>query len=62
MDHVFLCFHFTCRPDFYTIYVEEPDSAGHESGPVSATVSLFEQMWSHLALTRKIKYYLIPTE
>ncbi|XP_072689999.1 ectonucleotide pyrophosphatase/phosphodiesterase family member 3 isoform X3 [Canis lupus baileyi] len=26
------------RPDFYTIYVEEPDSAGHESGPVSATV------------------------
>ncbi|EPY84122.1 hypothetical protein CB1_000504016 [Camelus ferus] len=24
------------RPDFYTIYVEEPDSAGHEQGPVSA--------------------------
>ncbi|XP_030890705.1 ectonucleotide pyrophosphatase/phosphodiesterase family member 3 [Leptonychotes weddellii] len=26
------------RPDFYTIYVEEPDSAGHKSGPVSAQV------------------------
>ncbi|XP_006200118.1 ectonucleotide pyrophosphatase/phosphodiesterase family member 3 [Vicugna pacos] len=26
------------RPDFYTIYVEEPDSAGHEQGPVSAAV------------------------
>ncbi|XP_062952753.1 ectonucleotide pyrophosphatase/phosphodiesterase family member 3 isoform X1 [Cynocephalus volans] len=26
------------RPSFYTIYLEEPDSAGHESGPVSATV------------------------
>ncbi|XP_010637422.1 ectonucleotide pyrophosphatase/phosphodiesterase family member 3 isoform X2 [Fukomys damarensis] len=26
------------RPSFYTIYVEEPDSAGHSSGPVSARV------------------------
>ncbi|XP_077000080.1 ectonucleotide pyrophosphatase/phosphodiesterase family member 3 isoform X2 [Tamandua tetradactyla] len=26
------------RPTFYTIYVEQPDSAGHESGPVSANV------------------------
>ncbi|XP_021114910.1 ectonucleotide pyrophosphatase/phosphodiesterase family member 3 isoform X2 [Heterocephalus glaber] len=26
------------RPSFYTIYVEEPDSAGHNSGPVSARV------------------------
>lgn len=26
------------RPSFYTIYVEEPDSAGHKSGPVSAGV------------------------
>ncbi|XP_073930612.1 ectonucleotide pyrophosphatase/phosphodiesterase family member 3 isoform X2 [Castor canadensis] len=26
------------RPHFYTIYVEEPDSAGHSSGPVSARV------------------------
>ncbi|XP_042537712.1 ectonucleotide pyrophosphatase/phosphodiesterase family member 3 isoform X1 [Dipodomys spectabilis] len=26
------------RPNFYTIYVEEPDSAGHKSGPVSARV------------------------
>ncbi|KAM5229225.1 ectonucleotide pyrophosphatase/phosphodiesterase family member 3 [Ctenodactylus gundi] len=26
------------RPSFYTIYVEEPDSAGHRSGPVSADV------------------------
>ncbi|XP_004609149.1 ectonucleotide pyrophosphatase/phosphodiesterase family member 3 [Sorex araneus] len=26
------------RPDFYTIYVEQPDSAGHNSGPVSAEV------------------------
>ncbi|XP_021076781.1 ectonucleotide pyrophosphatase/phosphodiesterase family member 3 [Mus pahari] len=26
------------RPSFYTIYVEEPDSAGHSSGPVSAGV------------------------
>lgn len=42
VDNVFLCFHFTPRPDFYTIYVEEPDSAGHKSGPVSAQVSLFD--------------------
>lgn len=28
----------TERPDFYTIYVEQPDSAGHDSGPVSAKV------------------------
>uniref|UniRef100_A0A8C3VMQ8 Ectonucleotide pyrophosphatase/phosphodiesterase family member 3 n=1 Tax=Catagonus wagneri TaxID=51154 RepID=A0A8C3VMQ8_9CETA len=26
------------RPDFYTLYVEQPDSAGHEAGPVSAAV------------------------
>ncbi|XP_037698919.1 ectonucleotide pyrophosphatase/phosphodiesterase family member 3-like [Choloepus didactylus] len=26
------------RPAFYTIYVEEPDSAGHEGGPDSANV------------------------
>uniref|UniRef100_A0A286XYC3 Ectonucleotide pyrophosphatase/phosphodiesterase family member 3 n=1 Tax=Cavia porcellus TaxID=10141 RepID=A0A286XYC3_CAVPO len=26
------------RPSFYTIYVEEPDSAGHSNGPVSAGV------------------------
>ncbi|XP_038625296.1 ectonucleotide pyrophosphatase/phosphodiesterase family member 3 [Tachyglossus aculeatus] len=26
------------RPDFYTLYVEEPDSAGHSSGPVSGNV------------------------
>ncbi|XP_008261748.2 ectonucleotide pyrophosphatase/phosphodiesterase family member 3 isoform X1 [Oryctolagus cuniculus] len=26
------------RPDFYTIYVEQPDSAGHSDGPVSAAV------------------------
>ncbi|XP_032195396.1 ectonucleotide pyrophosphatase/phosphodiesterase family member 3 [Mustela erminea] len=26
------------RPDFYTIYVEEPDSEGHNSGPVSGKV------------------------
>ncbi|XP_023570050.1 ectonucleotide pyrophosphatase/phosphodiesterase family member 3 [Octodon degus] len=26
------------RPSFYTIYVEEPDSAGHSSGPISAQV------------------------
>ncbi|XP_016049223.2 ectonucleotide pyrophosphatase/phosphodiesterase family member 3 isoform X2 [Erinaceus europaeus] len=26
------------RPDFYTLYVEEPDSAGHNSGPVSVSV------------------------
>uniref|UniRef100_A0A8C5L775 Ectonucleotide pyrophosphatase/phosphodiesterase family member 3 n=1 Tax=Jaculus jaculus TaxID=51337 RepID=A0A8C5L775_JACJA len=28
----------TERPSFYTIYVEEPDSAGHKGGPVSAGV------------------------
>lgn len=39
MDNVFGCFTFISRPDFYTIYVEEPDSAGHDSGPVSAKVS-----------------------
>ncbi|KAM8998849.1 ectonucleotide pyrophosphatase/phosphodiesterase family member 3 [Sarcophilus harrisii] len=26
------------RPNFYTLYVEEPDSAGHKSGPVSGDV------------------------
>ncbi|XP_074043699.1 ectonucleotide pyrophosphatase/phosphodiesterase family member 3 [Macrotis lagotis] len=26
------------RPDFYTIYIEEPDSAGHKGGPVSGEV------------------------
>ncbi|XP_007669807.2 ectonucleotide pyrophosphatase/phosphodiesterase family member 3 [Ornithorhynchus anatinus] len=26
------------RPDFYTLYVEEPDTAGHSSGPVSGDV------------------------
>ncbi|KAF6364359.1 ectonucleotide pyrophosphatase/phosphodiesterase 3 [Rhinolophus ferrumequinum] len=26
------------RPSFYTLYVEQPDSAGHKSGPVSADV------------------------
>lgn len=26
------------RPNFYTIYVEQPDSAGHDAGPVSAAV------------------------
>ncbi|NXN09963.1 ENPP3 phosphodiesterase, partial [Indicator maculatus] len=26
------------RPDFYTLYIEEPDSSGHSSGPVSASV------------------------
>ncbi|KAM9665393.1 ectonucleotide pyrophosphatase/phosphodiesterase family member 3-like [Trichechus inunguis] len=28
----------TERPNFYTLYVEEPDSAGHKGGPVSANV------------------------
>lgn len=41
VDNVFLCFNFTPRPAFYTIYVEEPDSAGHKNGPVSAGVSWF---------------------
>ncbi|NXH20071.1 ENPP3 phosphodiesterase, partial [Bucco capensis] len=26
------------RPDFYTLYIEEPDSSGHSFGPVSAGV------------------------
>lgn len=26
------------RPDFYTLYVGQPDSAGHDKGPVSAAV------------------------
>ncbi|NXY40951.1 ENPP3 phosphodiesterase, partial [Ceuthmochares aereus] len=26
------------RPDFYTLYIEEPDSSGHSSGPVSGAV------------------------
>ncbi|NWH58392.1 ENPP3 phosphodiesterase, partial [Geococcyx californianus] len=26
------------RPDFYTLYIEEPDSSGHSFGPVSAAV------------------------
>ncbi|XP_010126198.1 PREDICTED: ectonucleotide pyrophosphatase/phosphodiesterase family member 3-like, partial [Chlamydotis macqueenii] len=28
----------TERPDFYTLYIEEPDSAGHSFGPVSGGV------------------------
>ncbi|XP_069743128.1 ectonucleotide pyrophosphatase/phosphodiesterase family member 3-like isoform X2 [Narcine bancroftii] len=27
------------RPDFYTLYLEEPDHAGHNSGPVSSEVA-----------------------
>ena len=27
------------RPDFYTIYLEEPDTAGHRYGPESPEVS-----------------------
>lgn len=41
-DNGFLHFPFTPRPDFYTIYVEEPDSEGHNSGPVSGKVSVFD--------------------
>lgn len=29
------------RPDFYTLYIEEPDSSGHSFGPVSGGVSIF---------------------
>lgn len=29
------------RPDFYTLYIEEPDSSGHSFGPVSGGVSSF---------------------
>lgn len=28
------------RPDFYTLYLEEPDSSGHRYGPSSQQVSL----------------------
>ncbi|NXX90513.1 ENPP3 phosphodiesterase, partial [Centropus bengalensis] len=31
-------FIYNLRPDFYTLYIEEPDSSGHSSGPVSAAV------------------------
>lgn len=41
IGNVFLHFNCTPRPSFYTLYVEQPDSAGHESGPVSANVSFF---------------------
>lgn len=27
------------RPDFYTLYLEEPDSSGHRYGPASRQVS-----------------------
>uniref|UniRef100_A0A673H8M3 Venom phosphodiesterase 1-like n=1 Tax=Sinocyclocheilus rhinocerous TaxID=307959 RepID=A0A673H8M3_9TELE len=29
-----------CRPDFFTIYLEEPDSSGHSYGPVSGGLIL----------------------
>uniref|UniRef100_A0A452IVN3 SMB domain-containing protein n=1 Tax=Gopherus agassizii TaxID=38772 RepID=A0A452IVN3_9SAUR len=29
---------FNSRPDFYTLYIEEPDSSGHSYGPVSGGV------------------------
>uniref|UniRef100_A0A8B9Q3S6 Ectonucleotide pyrophosphatase/phosphodiesterase 3 n=1 Tax=Apteryx owenii TaxID=8824 RepID=A0A8B9Q3S6_APTOW len=29
---------FNARPDFYTLYIEEPDSSGHSFGPVSSGV------------------------
>uniref|UniRef100_A0A8I3W7Y5 Arginase n=1 Tax=Callithrix jacchus TaxID=9483 RepID=A0A8I3W7Y5_CALJA len=35
----YICFNFTPRPSFYTMYFEEPDSSGHAGGPVSARVS-----------------------
>ncbi|XP_027626035.1 ectonucleotide pyrophosphatase/phosphodiesterase family member 3 isoform X2 [Tupaia chinensis] len=35
------------RPSFYTLYVEEPDSAGHDSGPVSAGVIKALQLVDH---------------
>uniref|UniRef100_A0A8C0HRI8 Ectonucleotide pyrophosphatase/phosphodiesterase 3 n=1 Tax=Buteo japonicus TaxID=224669 RepID=A0A8C0HRI8_9AVES len=30
------------RPDFYTLYIEEPDSSGHSFGPVSGGVSTLQ--------------------
>lgn len=33
----FCLWHF--RPDFYTLYLEEPDSSGHVYGPASSEVS-----------------------
>lgn len=35
---LFIC---NSRPDFYTLYIEEPDSSGHSFGPVSGGVSSF---------------------
>lgn len=32
------------RPDFTTVYFEEPDVTGHASGPTSANV---KQAWRH---------------
>lgn len=39
-----MCFTFTCgvydfRPDFYTLYMDEPDTSGHYYGPGSPQVS-----------------------
>lgn len=34
-----VCFFF--RPDFYTLYLDEPDSSGHRYGPESSQVRLF---------------------
>lgn len=39
--HISFLFICNLRPDFYTLYVEEPDSSGHSFGPVSAGVSSF---------------------
>lgn len=42
-DHLSERFTFTCyRPSFMTLYVEEPDHTGHESGPQSKEVRLFK--------------------
>lgn len=44
------------RPDFYTLYIEEPDSSGHSFGPVSGGVSKTLNLVSKAIQT---SYYLM---
>lgn len=45
---LFIC---NSRPDFYTLYIEEPDTSGHSFGPVSGGVSSFS-VFTRLNITK----------
>lgn len=41
---------FPSRPDFFTLYLEEPDKSGHDNGPVSGGVSSTNRTLSQTSL------------